>query len=419
MRRRLFSGGRLALLAATISTACASSAFAAASLGVMYTWGRNNIEQLGYRTATEINPTQQSFLSPVEVTSVSLGVSHGLTVINGQVWAWGDNAFGQLGIPASPLAYGALQVEGLPEGMQHVSAGLYHSVALKDGALWAWGRNQNGQLGNGDTTGTNSHVPVTVRNLQSGVTKFSAGGFHNLAIKDGALWAWGRNNVGQLGTGTGALVNPAAVPGMGSGVTAIDAGINHSLAIKDGAVYGWGYNFHGQVGNGTTFNGGVTAPFAIPQLSSGFVDVAAGAFHSLALTADGQVWAWGEADTGQLGQPNLGLGGPTTRIGTPMLIPNLTGIVDIAASNYNSYALAGDGSLWVWGNNQYGQLGIGTLDYFNVPTRIAPPAGYRYTSVDTGTFFALATLAPVIPEPGMLAILPAIALMFSRRRRPQ
>jgi alpha-tubulin suppressor-like RCC1 family protein len=407
--------GRIAAwaLVAAVWTGDASAAL----LGTIQTFGRNNDNQLGYSTPTEINPAPNPLLPNFQASSVSLGVAHALAVIDGQVYGWGSNSFGQLGFAANTTGNPVALVSGLPASVEAVSAGLYHSLALKDGALLAWGRNQNGQLGNGDTTGTNSFTPVQVRNLQSGVTAFSAGGFHNLAIKDGALWAWGRNNVGQLGTGTGSLVNPAAVPGMGSGITAINAGINHSLAIKDGAVYGWGYNLHGQVGNGTAGNTNVTAPFAIPSLSSGFVDVAAGAFHSLALTADGRVWAWGEADTGQLGQPNLGIGGPTARIGTPMLIPNLTGIVDIAASNFNSYALAADGSLWVWGNNQYGQLGIGTTDYFNVPTRIAPPAGFRYTSVDAGTQFAMTTIAVVIPEPSLLAAAPLAALAYARRRR--
>lgn len=389
---------------------------------LLYTWGRNHYGQMGDPDTSLIRLSPTHVTLPGEVTAASVGDFHNLAVVDGTAYAWGYNLNGALGVaPNPPDNYRAtpLPVEGLTSGVTAVSAGLYHSLALKNGALYAFGRNTNGQLGNGDLTGTNSHIPVAVQNLDSNVTSFHVGGYHNVAIKGEALYVWGRNNTGQLGNGGGSSRVVPFVPNsiFESGVTAASAS-NHTLVVKNGAVYSFGYNYHGQLGTGEWGTGtDRNTPYAIPSLSSGVTDVAAGYFHSLALK-DGQVYAWGEADSGQLGLPGYGTGDPSLRfVTTPTLIPGLSNIVDIAASSYNSYALAADGSLWVFGNNQYGQLGLGDTVYRNLPTQLLPPEGYRYSLVDTGTFHALALLTPVIPEPAslMALLLPCVLLRRSRR----
>ena len=80
-----------------------------------------------------------------------------------------------------------------------ISAGGFHTIAIKtDGSLWAWGRNDIGQLGDGTTINKNSPVQIATN-----WAKISAGFYHTIAIKtDGSLWAWGSNGFGQLGDGT-------------------------------------------------------------------------------------------------------------------------------------------------------------------------------------------------------------------------
>src|SRR5437588_670483 len=106
----------------------------------------------------------------------------------------------------------------------------------QNGAVYAWGRNDAGQLGNGTTT--NRHTPIAVSALSSGVTAIAGGRFHSLAVQNGAAYAWGYNHNGQLGDGTTTdRHSPVLVTGLSNGVTAVAGGQDHSLAVQNGAAY--------------------------------------------------------------------------------------------------------------------------------------------------------------------------------------
>lgn len=107
----------------------------------------------------------------------------------------------------------------------------------------------------------------------------------------GDLWAWGRNESGQLGDRTIVTrLRPVVVPGL-TDVLAVAAGLSHSLAVKsDGAVWAWGANARGQLGDGTTTER--NSPVQVQGLT-GIVGVSAGAAYNLAVSRDGSVWAWG------------------------------------------------------------------------------------------------------------------------------
>jgi alpha-tubulin suppressor-like RCC1 family protein len=308
-------------------------------------------------------------------------------------WAWGDNIYGELGIgtisgfndyrpkpqPASGLT-----------GVAAVAAGQYHSLALKsDGTVWAWGDNFNGQLGNGTftTTGTGGiATPAPVTGL-TGVVAVAGGWGHSLAVKsDGTVWAWGYNGIGQLGDGTfttgppygnSTPVQVVGLNGQGflTGVVAVSAGAEHSLALKsDGTVWAWGDNGSGQLGIGAMYNvtpapGQVLGPNGQGVLT-GAIAVAAGAEHSLALKSDGTVWAWGFNGNGQLGD-----GGAEYTSSTPVQVSGLTGMVAVAAGEYHSLALKSDGTVWTWGINGDGELGIGTTSDSNTPVQVVGPNG--------------------------------------------
>ena len=131
-----------------------------------------------------------------------------------------------------------------------IVAGNMHSLALKaDGSVWAWGRNDNGQLGDGTTIESPSPVQAFVPG--SGVVQIAAGRYHSLALKaDGSVWAWGFNHKGQLGDGTGIpRLLPVQVLAPGSGVVSITAGWDFAYALKkDGSVWAWGWNAELQIG---------------------------------------------------------------------------------------------------------------------------------------------------------------------------
>jgi alpha-tubulin suppressor-like RCC1 family protein len=193
---------------------------------------------------------------------------HGLEVrSDGTVWAWGDNRFGQLGDGTTTSRLAPVQMTGLT-GVTQVAGGCVHSLALRsDGTVWAWGDNSVGELGRGTVTGV--EATAALMNGLAGVTKISAGCGFSLALRsDGTVWAWGYNNVGQLGTGS--TVNsqvPVKITGL-SQVTAIAAGWDSSVAIlaNGASVWAWGGNDDGQLGDGTL--AGHSTPVRVTQIGT-------------------------------------------------------------------------------------------------------------------------------------------------------
>ena len=305
-----------------------------------------------------IFPALASAITPM----VSGGYSHTVALrADGTVMAWGNNSHGQLGDGTTISSSSPLVVPGLAKVMA-VAAGGQYTIALKaDGTLVAWGYNDYGQLGDGTTTTRLS--PVAVPGL-SNMAAVAAGGNYTVALKsDGAVMMWGNNDYGQLGDGTTASSSsPLVVPGL-TGVVAVAAGSQHTVALKaDGTLVAWGNNDYGQLGDGTTISH--TSSLAVPALSN-VTAVAAGGNYTVALKSDGTLVAWGDNGYGQLGD-----GTTTTRL-SPLAIPGLSEVVAVAATRYlHTVALKSDGTMMAWGNNDSGQLGDGTMKDRHSPVAV-------------------------------------------------
>jgi alpha-tubulin suppressor-like RCC1 family protein/regulation of enolase protein 1 (concanavalin A-like superfamily) len=184
----------------------------------------------------------------------------------------------------------------------------------------------------------------------------------------GQARGWGRNDSGQLGLGDAVdRERMAAVPGLGVPVLALAPGQRHTLAMtSDGRVHAWGDNYFGQLGTGTRT--GSRSPSLVVGLA-GIIGVAAGDYHSLALKDDGTVWAWGGNQRGQLGD------GSAAAKSLPVAVPGLDRIVAIAAAAHHSIALGADGRVWAWGANDFGQLGESLATERLSPQLVAGLAG--------------------------------------------
>ena len=147
-------------------------------------------------------------------------------------------------------------------------------------------------------------------------------------------------------------------------------------------------------------------------MSSSVTAIAAGDYFSLAVQ-NGNVFAWGDNSVHELGD------GTTTGSLIPKLIDptHLTNIISVAANGDSSYALSSDGSLWVWGANNYGGLGLGTNLYATTPQHILPPKGYLYTAISGGPVsFDVAGLVSPIPEPSFFAFIALVPVLLWRGR---
>ncbi|MCC2548199.1 hypothetical protein LJY25_17245 [Hymenobacter sp. BT175] len=282
-----------------------------------------------------------------------------------------------------------LRAQGPGNAYTQVYAGAYYSFSLRnDGALYAWGRNNAGQLGLG-TISNAQPLPVPLAAPAGRQwAQVSGGQSHTLAVcTDGSLHSWGLNSSGELGNGTTqSQTAPAPVP-LPAGAVAqqVSAGRSHSLALlASGQVLSWGAGQQGQLGTGTTT--GRQTPGEVPGLPA-CTQVVAGVDYSLALAAaDGALWSWGLNNQGQLGD------GTVTDRRAPVRIAPPAGLrwTQADAGLQHALALASDGSLWAWGSNSLNQLGDGTSTSRLAPVRIAPPAGHTWTAVAAGNYFSMA-----------------------------
>ena len=334
-------------------------------------------------------------ISPNPMTARLVQLPFGLSLtLEGKVWAWGDNSRGQLGDGTStPVSDESLlgsipgQVQGLPKVTAIAAGGGFCLALADDGTVWSWGDNSNGQLGIGSASPNPVTRPVHIQNFTE-VIAIAAGISGALALRaDGSVWAWGDNLNGQLGNeSSGSTPGPAPGPvHLPAGVTAkaIAMGGRHALALgDDGTLWSWGDNRSGQLGNGAA-----SAPVPRPVRTltvGGVVGLAAGSGFSLATIADGTVYAWGDNSSGAVG---VGTGRVHT---TATPVSNLTDAVGVAAGDTFAAAVRADGSIWTWGSNGLGELGTGAAGAARIlPAPVPALSGFTAVSASGSTGLGL------------------------------
>ncbi|KAF7130683.1 hypothetical protein RHSIM_Rhsim10G0063200 [Rhododendron simsii] len=302
--------------------------------GKLFTWGWNQRGTLGHppETKTETIPSQVKALANVKIVQAAIGGWHCLAVDDqGRAYAWGiilllysnhlvanetdeklkstcGNEYGQCGEEPErkddtgrPLKRDIIIPQRCASklSVRQVAAGGTHSVVLThEGHVWTWGQ----PWPPGDIKQIST--PMRVQGLER-VRIIAVGAFHNLALlEDGILWAWGNNEYGQLGTGdTQPRSQPIPVQGL-SGLTLVDiaAGGWHSTALTDdGEVYGWGRGEHGRLGFGDDKSSKMVPQRVQLLVGEDIIQVSCGGTHSVALTRDGHMFSFGRGDHGRLG----------------------------------------------------------------------------------------------------------------------
>jgi alpha-tubulin suppressor-like RCC1 family protein len=268
---------------------------------------------------------------------------------------------------------------------------------MQSGTAVCWGANGSGQLGDGTTT--ERHAPVDVPGLTNGVAANAAGAAHTCALTTSErVQCWGRNSDGQLGNGTTtdfATPNPqpldvcatALCDSVLSDIVALAAGDYHTCALTaNGGVKCWGRNGNGQLGNGA--NADSSTPVDVVGLESAVTAVTAGAFHTCALTTGGGVKCWGSNSEGHLGD------GTTVDRWTPVDVVGLgSGVAAIAAGGIHTCALTVEGAVQCWGFNFDGEVGDGTDGNVRMTPVDVLGLGSGVTAIDANGLFTGHTCA--------------------------
>ncbi len=289
-----------------------------------------------------------------------------------ELYLCGYSAQGQLGDNSTVGSITLKQEYTKASNWKEVSVGSYYSAAIKtDGTLWAWGYNYFSQLG--DNTRADRSTPRQISIAAAGgltgwkqVFASAHVSYATYAIRtDGTLWAWGYNYFGQLGDNTRVdrstprQISIAAAGGLTGWKQVVSGGsVGSVIGVRyDGTLWAWGYNNSGQLGDNTLSSRSTPRQISIAAAGglTGWKKVSGGGQLQFcaAIRTDGTLWCWGNNDFGQLGDNTI-----VSRSTPRQEITSSTNWKQVATSHSNTGAIKTDGTLWAWGESSFGQLSI-------------------------------------------------------------
>jgi alpha-tubulin suppressor-like RCC1 family protein len=302
---------------------------------------------------------------------------------SGNLWTWGAGSAARLGNANITERSTPVTTFAGATNWKQVSSTAFITAAIKtDGTLWTWGGGFGGVLGNAVTTGTIS-TPITTFAGGNDWKQVSCGANHIAAIKtDGTLWTWGQSsrNVFEGRTSGQDISTPVTTSVGGTNWKQVSCGYWHTAAVKtDGSLWTWGYSYFGQLGRPddyrykgtpvTTFAGGTNWSNTPDVEPENLYTLSAGVKTTAAIKTDGTLWTWGYGYAAGLGNAD------TTNRSTPVTtFAGGTNWKQLDSQGYNMSAIKTDGTLWVWGQANFGQFGNGATTG-NISTPITTFAG--------------------------------------------
>jgi alpha-tubulin suppressor-like RCC1 family protein len=350
-------------------------------------WGDGGGGRLGDGTTTDKCSPVREISSSTDWCSVSAGFGHNAAIkISGQIWSWGRGLCGRLGDGTTVDKCSPVREISSSTNWCQVATGSYHAAAIKtSGQLWSWGCGNVGQLGDGNDNDRCS--PVRELCSDTNWCQVSAGCAHTAAIKTtGQIWSWGCTTCGRLAWVPGALEcrrTPIRESSSATDWCQVSAGGSHTAAVKtSGQLWVWGNNNSGRLGDGTV----VIRSSPVREFCSAtdWCQVSVG-ITTVAIKTTGELWAWGSNVCGRLGD-----GTTVTRCSPVREICSATDWCQVSSFNTHTVAVKTSGQIWAWGSNTVsGRLGDGTTIDRCSPVREISSATH-WCQVSVGAFHTAA-----------------------------
>jgi len=353
----------------------------------LFNWGGNTEGQLGDNTASSKSNPIQTVTGGINWKQVACGSYFTAAIkTDNTLWSWGSNSNGHMGDNTITVRSSPVQTITFGSNWKQVSCGYATVCSVKtDGTLWCWGDNASGQLG--DNTITKKSSPVQTIAFGTNWKQVSGGKLHTACIKtDGTLWTWGDNASGQLGDNTiTKKSSPVQTIAFGTNWKQVFCGYAHTIATKtDGSLWVWGFNSNGQIGDNTIANR--SSPVQTIAFGSTWKQASGGKLHTACVKTDGSLWIWGNNDQGQLGDSTI-----VSKSSPIQTIAFGTNWKQVFCGYRSTTVIKTDGSLWLWGNNGYGQLGDNTVSKRSSPVQTTAygtnwkqvSGGYKQTAAVT------------------------------------
>jgi len=335
----------------------------------LWGWGTNTSGQLGIGTVTGtyINPIQIGTYNSWSQVSAGGSFSAALRA-DGSIWSWGANVDGELGYGSLATSSSPVQI-GTSSWTQVYASGNQMAAIRLDGSVWCWGYGLAGEIGNGAAANVSAPTRIAGTASTSSFVQVSVGGAVAAITITGALWAWGWNIGGQVGNGTqnsGTNISSPVLIGSSSWAVVACGGTHTAAITSTGALFTWGLNNNGQLGSNLPTTSARSSPVQVG--TSSWTQVTVGTDRVQALTITGALFAWGLNSSGQLGDGTVIARSSPVQIGLSAGTSYWTKIYSGATQAFGVFST---NVLFAWGLGTSGQLGNITTTSTSSPVQVA------------------------------------------------